>query len=179
MMAFCIDVRGPASGPARSVLAFGLALLGTLLLAPLAVATGAAAADIPVLLDQARLVKLPERVSTIVIGNPLIADAAVQAGGLMVITGKGYGITNIIALDRSGVVLMEKTIEVVAPRDELVVVYRGAYRETYTCSPICEPRIMPGDGMPRDSEKYFEAIVGQTTNRSGLASGNGPAKSDK
>jgi hypothetical protein len=175
MMAFCIEVRGPASGPARSILAF----LGTLLLAPLAAATVVAAADIPVTLDQARLVKLPERVSTIVIGNPLIADAAVQAGGLMVITGKGYGITNIIALDRGGVVLMEKTIEVVAPHDELVVVYRGAYRETYTCSPTCEPRIMPGDGMPRDSEKYFDTIVGQTTNRSGLASGNAPAKSDK
>jgi hypothetical protein len=98
----------------------------------------------------------------------------------MVITGKGYGVTNIIALDRGGVVLMEKTIEVIAPRDELVVVFRGVLRESYTCSPVCEPRIMPGDGMPpRDTEKYFETIVGQTTNRSGLAQGNAPQKSDK
>lgn len=171
-MAFFIEGRGPASGCAGWILAF------TLLVAPLAAPTGAAAADIPVTIDQARLVKLPERVSTLVIGNPLIADAAVQAGGLMVITGKGYGITNIIALDRGGVVLMEKTIEVVAPRDELVVVYRGTARETYTCSPICEPRMMPGDGMPRDPEKFFEAIVGQTTNRSGLAQGNAPQKSE-
>jgi hypothetical protein len=174
MMAFFIEGRGPASGRTRCILASILAFLGTLLVAP----NGAAAADIPVTIDQARLVKLPERVATIVIGNPLIADAAVQSGGLMVITGKGYGITNIIALDRGGVVLMEKTIEVVAPRDELVVVYRGAARESYTCSPVCEPRIMPGDGMPRDSEKFFEAIVGQTTNRSGLAQGNAPQKSE-
>ena len=27
------------------------------------------------------------------IGNPLIADATVQPGGIMVITGKGYGVT--------------------------------------------------------------------------------------
>ena len=67
-----------------------------------------AAADINVILDQAKLVKLPERVATIVIGNPLIADATVQTGGLMVITGKGYGATNIIALDRTGAVLMER-----------------------------------------------------------------------
>ena len=173
-MAFFIKGRGPASGPARCILAF----LGTLLVAPLAAATRAAAADIGVTIDQARLVKLPERVSTLVIGNPLIADAAVQAGGLMVITGKGYGVTNIIALDRGGVVLMEKTIEVVPPRDELLVVYRGTLRETYTCSPTCESRIMPGDGMPRDPEKYFDTIIGQTTNRSGLAQGNAPAKSD-
>ena len=55
------------------------------------------------------------------IGNPLIADAALQPGGLMVITGKGYGTTNIIVLDRAGAVLMEKTIEVQGPREHVVV----------------------------------------------------------
>jgi hypothetical protein len=170
MMAFFIEGRGPTMGSAR----FALAVLGTLLLAPQAVPTVAAAADIGVVLDHARLVRLPERVATIVVGNPLIADAAVQTGGLMVITGKGYGVTNIIALDRSGAVLMEKTVEVVAPREELMVVYRGAVRETYSCSPVCEPRIMPGD-----AEKFFDGIIGQSSNRSGLAAGNAPAKSDK
>jgi len=170
MMAFFIRGRGPALGPARFILAFAC----TLVLTPYAVSTTAAAADIGVLLDQARLVKLPERVATIVIGNPLIADAAIQAGGLMVITGKGYGITNIIALDRGGVVLMEKTIEVVAPRADVVVVYRGVNRETYSCAPVCEPRIMLGDG-----EKYFDGVIGQTVSRSGMAQGNAPSKSDK
>jgi hypothetical protein len=33
--------------------------------------------------------------------------------------------------------------------------------------------------MPGDAEKYFDSIIGQTTNRSGLAAGNAPAKSDK
>jgi len=168
MMAFFIKGRG--LGPARSI----LALACTLALAPHAVSTTAAAADIGVVLDQARLVKLPERVATLVIGNPLIADATIQAGGLLVITGKGYGITNIIALDRGGVVLMEKTIEVVGPRADVVVVYRGINRETYSCAPACEPRIMLGDG-----EKYFEGAISQSTNRSGLAQGNAPTKSDK
>jgi Flp pilus assembly secretin CpaC len=170
MMAFFIGGRRLAMSSARFILPF----LGTLLLGPQAAPTKAAAADIGVTLDQARLVRLPERVATLVIGNPLIADAAVQSGGLMVITGKGYGITNIIALDRSGAVLMEKTVEVVAPREELTVVYRGSVRETYSCSPVCEPRVMPGDG-----DKFFDGIIGQSTNRSGLAAGNAPAKSDK
>ena len=43
----------------------------------------------------------------------------------MVITGKGYGMTNLIALDRAGAVLMEKTVEVHGPRGSIVVVYRG------------------------------------------------------
>ena len=79
--------------------------------------------------------KLPEKVATIVIGNPLIADASVQAGGLMVITGKGYGMTNIIALDRAGAVLMEKTIEVAGAAAMSWCVYRGIERETYSCTP--------------------------------------------
>ena len=37
---------------------------------------------ITVHLDQARILKLPERTATLVVGNPLIADAAVQPGGI-------------------------------------------------------------------------------------------------
>src|SRR5947207_1574736 len=108
-MAFVIERTRPRGG---RVCAYGLALG----LAGLILPQPAPAADINVILDQAKLVKLPEKISTIVIGNPLIADAAIQAGGMMVITGKGYGATNILALDRTGAVLMEKSILVQGPR---------------------------------------------------------------
>lgn len=125
------------------------------------------AADIDIILDQAKLVKLPERVATIVIGNPLIADASVQSGGLMVITGKGYGTTNLIALDRSGAVLMERFIEVRGQQaDETVVVYKGIERETYSCTPNCERRITLGDG-----NAYFNGTLAQTVTRSVQAQG--------
>ena len=130
----------------------------------------ASAADIIVILDQAKLVKLPEKVATIVIGNPLIADASVQPGGLMVITGKGYGMTNIIALDRTGTVLMEKSSRC-RGRGNVVVVYRGIERETYSCTPKCERRITLGDG-----NAYFERCIGQTATRNGSAQGAAPAK---
>ena len=64
----------------------------------------------------------------------------------MVVTGKGYGMTNLIALDRAGAVLMEKSVEVHGPRAGIVVVYRGVERETYSCTPNCERRITLGDG---------------------------------
>jgi hypothetical protein len=123
----------------------------------------AAAADISVRLDQAKLVKLPENVATVVVGNPSIADGSVQPGGVLVITGKGFGITNMMALDRAGTVLMEKTVEVDSP-DSAVVVYRGIDRESYSCLPICEQRITPGDTKP-----YFDVISNQTDARNGLA----------
>lgn len=118
-----------------------------------------------VTLDQARMMRLPERTSTIVIGNPLIADASLQAGGLIVLTGKSYGSTNFVALDRGGAVLMERTLRVEGPRDHEVIVYRGIERETWTCAPKCERRITPGD-----VSAFFTDTLGQTMARSSMAS---------
>jgi hypothetical protein len=140
-----------------------LAFAAALVAACGGISTGASAADITVVLDRARLVKLPDRVATVVIGNPVIADAAVQSGGTMIVTGKGYGTTNVIALDRGGVVLMERTVEVIAPGNT-VIVYRGTARETYACAPDCEPRLMLGDSVP-----YFQANAAQIGARNTLA----------
>jgi len=114
--------------------------------------------------DQAQVLKLPERVATIVIGNPRIADAALQNGGILVITGKGYGSTNLLALDRSGRVLLDKTVQVLNESGrELVVVYKGTERETYNCAPACERRITLGD-----SPSYFKATLEQSHDRTDL-----------
>lgn len=117
-------------------------------------------------LDEARIVKAPERVVTIVVGNPLIADVSLQSGGLMVITGKGYGNTNLIALDRSGNALLEKNLRVQGPRDHVMTVYRGIERETYNCAPKCERRITPGD-----NQQYFNQTLTQTVVRNSQAAG--------
>ena len=101
---------------------------------------------IAVNVDQAKLVKLPARVATIVVGNPLIADVTLQAGGVIVVTGKGYGATNFIAMDRAGEVLVDRVIQVEGPTDQLVTVYRGVERESYSCMPICQRRVTLGDG---------------------------------
>jgi len=132
---------------------------------------GGAAETLEVVLDQAALMKLPDKVSTIVVGNPMIADIALQSGGLMVVTGKGFGATNLIALDRSGAVLMERSIVVSGPRGkDTVQVYRGVQRETYSCTPSCERRITLGD-----SADYFSATIGQSDARNGAAGSSGAA----
>jgi Flp pilus assembly secretin CpaC len=122
-----------------------------------------------VVADRSRLVKLPDRVATIVIGNPLIADASLQSGGLMVLTGKGYGTTNLIALDRKGNALMEKIVQVHGPQQDMVVVYKGVNRETYSCAPDCNPTITLGD-----RDQFFAQNLAQTVTRANqaLAIGN-------
>jgi len=121
---------------------------------------------IAVYVDQAKLVKLPAKVSTIVVGNPLIADVTLQSGGIVVVTGKGYGATNFIAMDRSGDVLVDRQIQVEGPTERLVTVYRGVERESYSCAPICQRRITLGDG-----ENYFKTAIDQAGSLSSQASG--------
>lgn len=141
------------------------------LAAALLLAGTAAAEPIEVTLDQAKVVKMPEKVSTVVIGNPLIADVSIQPGGIMVVTGKGYGSTNVVALDRTGSVLMERPVEVRGPREGVIVIYRGMERESYNCVPNCEQRVTLGD-----APKFFDATLNQTMTRTGSALGAGATK---
>ncbi len=137
-------------------------------LCPPAVYAATEEAAIAVNVDQAKLVKLPERVATIVVGNPLIADVALQPGGLLVVTGKGYGATNVIAMDRTGQILVDRIIQVEGPTDQVVTIYKGVDRESYSCMPICQRRVTLGDG-----EGYFKSTMDQAGTLSTQASGSG------
>ena len=137
-----------------------LAAVGVISAAP------AKADTLSINVDQAQIMHLPEKIATIVIGNPLIADATLQSGGILVVTGKGYGATNLLALDRSGRVVMEKTVQVLgAGTGDIVTVYKGVERESYSCAPNCERRITLGD-----SPGYFNATLTESGVRNGQAS---------
>jgi Flp pilus assembly secretin CpaC len=154
-LAFCIRRSGLLGAAASLVLLAAAAISGYPALAQsVTLARGAA---VTVLVDQARVLKLPERTATLVIGNPLIADVTIQPGGIVVVTGKGYGTTNLVALDRTGAVTMEHPITVQGPSGQVVVLYRGIERESYSCTPNCERRITLGD-----SPAYFTATITQT-----------------
>src|SRR3569833_3891954 len=102
-----------------------LLVAAAVLAAPAAGRAEPTADTIAVNVDQAKLVRLPGKVATIVGGNPLIADGTLQPGGMIVVTGKGYGATNFIALDRVGEILVDRQIQVVGSCVWLVSVYRG------------------------------------------------------
>jgi len=149
-------------------------LLPIAIVAPAAAQPPAPDDTILVVLDQARFLQLPERAANVVIGNPLIADLSIQPGGLIVITGKGNGTTNLIVTDKKGVVLMEKTLEVSVSNDRTVVVYRGVERETYSCTPDCSRRLMLGD-MP----EYFDKTLAQIVARNNQATAAGSLNSGR
>lgn len=157
----------------RSTASAGLFLAASLVLAGAGAAAQTASPASPttmdpgavvVSIDHAKIVRLPERVQTVVVGNPIVADVTVQRNGILVVTGKSYGTTNLIALDNAGNMLVETSIRVQASNESTLTVHRGLERETYSCAPTCQPSLLLGD-----SQRYFGEVSGQATQRNTLA----------
>lgn len=108
---------------------------------------GAAAAKDPiaVTVDIAKVMRMSAPASTVVVGNPGIADAMLQDRQTLVITGKIAGITNLVVLDSKGQLIADETISVVKPQNGYVTVQRGPSRFSYSCTPSCNAMIEPGD----------------------------------
>ena len=100
---------------------------------------------IAVTLDQAKIAKLPAGATTLIIGNPMIADVTMlKNNNSMVITGKGFGQTNLIAIDAGGSIIEEKQVRVL-PAKTVLVLQNGSSRISYACNPQCMPTVQLGD----------------------------------
>lgn len=160
----------PSEAACRPMLLFSrirlLALV--LLLAPVAVRaeTSPGGERVRVEMDHAKIFRIAAPASTIIIGNPAIADATLQDTQTLIITGRAYGQTNLIVLDGQGETVSEAQIEVAAPSADLVTVYKGAKRLSLSCLPDCQPVAIPGD-----DGAHFQGILGQTSARDGAAAG--------
>ena len=157
----------PSSGKARRQWYAPWAALwiaGGLLGAPLPCSAGEA--TVYVTLDRAQVMPYPVDTETIVVGNPIIADVTMlKNSGQIILTGRGYGETNLVFLDHTGRVLSEARLRVRGSQD-LLVVQRGVDRETYACQPRCQPTVNLGD-----AHDYLQANVKDIQTRNGLASG--------
>ena len=98
-----------------------------------------------VTIDQARVMRIDQPVSTIVIGNPAIADASMPDQNTLILTAKSYGETNLLMLDEEGSVIAEHPVIVSAANYNTVSVYRGTSRSTMSCAPECYPSPQLGD----------------------------------
>lgn len=126
---------------------------------------------VAVTVDNAKVIRLPEKTRTVIVGNPIIADVSLQKNGVLILTGKSFGVTNLIALDGAGEMLAESMISVQAPQASVVMVQRGLERESYSCTPNCQPSVQLGDSV-----KYFGEVSGQADSRRTLATGGATNK---
>lgn len=152
---------------------FRRALAGGMLLA------AAIAAPRPVLaledtllveVDRAKLIRLGTPASTVIVGNPSIADALVQNREMLVVTGKSFGVTNMIVLDATGATIGDYTVHVRGDDVGIVTVQRGGARQSYSCAPTCQRTLVLGD-----TPENFDALNTQIGDRLGLATGQAGA----
>jgi Flp pilus assembly secretin CpaC len=132
---------------ARQFVISGIVRLSLAAAAAWSVCAPASAQDgaINVLLDRALVVHVDRAADTVIIGNPMIADATVRDNQTLIVTGRSFGTTNLIILDKDGKTVVDSLITVSAADDNLVTVYSRPGRQTYSCTPVCAPTIAIGD----------------------------------
>jgi Flp pilus assembly secretin CpaC len=117
--------------------------------------------DLVVNFDQSTLLQLSRPADLVIVGNPSIADVAIQSGNLLVITGKSFGITNIIALDAEKKVIQDQRLLVRRDDQKVLNLTRGKDRQTYNCTGgQCNPSMTVGD-----DPVYFNAVKESTVGK--------------
>lgn len=127
-----------------------------LLIAAVTLVPATAQADEPgiqVVMNQAKIVKVARPIDTIVIGNAAIVDAAVQNSTTIVLTGKGFGLTNVVALDKEGKAIVDQQVTVSRGDSGSVRIYRRSQMQTLSCTPYCE------GAYRNDAEQQSEATM--------------------
>ncbi len=140
-------------------------LLATTLFAAFTAAAGAGN-SLAIPLDEVRVVSFAKPVTTLYVGNPLIADVTIIDNRHAFVQGKAFGATNIMALDGAGRPVANQQIVVSGKGNSVVTLQRGTQQTTYACAgQRCQSAPQPGD-----SKDAFDAGTEQITKYQGLLS---------
>lgn len=128
----------------RSVAIRPLARLAILVVTALAIPGMALAQAQPlnVGIDQSTRVQLSGPAGSVIVGNPQIADVTVVDANTLYITGKGYGVTEIVAVDAIGRTVFQSQVVVTAGSGAgQVRIWRGAQATEMACGSSCSPSV--------------------------------------
>ena len=149
------------------IAAFCLISLG--LLSP----ASSAPQEIVLVSDQSLLVRLAQPPSTVIIGNPSVADVTTD-GSSLYFHPRGYGLTNVIVLDADGKRLGDYLVRVIFEDSYSVSMYSPDGRQTYSCRRDCEPMMRIGD-----SAAYFSGYSQQVSDKNSLAMSQAQGENDQ
>lgn len=107
----------------------------------------AQSARLNVEIDQATRVQLRGPAGSVIVGNPLIADVTVVDSNTLYITGKGYGVTEIVAVDTIGRTVFQSQVVVSEGSGTgRVRVWRGGQATEMACGSSCSPSVRGTSG---------------------------------
>lgn len=118
-------------------------IAASLFAVPLAAPLAANAQDgaLNVEIDRSARVQLRGAAASIIVGNPQIADVSLVDANTMFIVGKGYGVTEVVAVDGVGRTLFKREIVVTGGSTGSVRVWRGAQATEMACGASCTPSV--------------------------------------
>lgn len=100
-------------------------------------------------IDQAQRIQLRGPAGSVIVGNPEIADVTVVDANTLYITGKGYGVTEIVAVDTIGRTVFQSQIVVTdGSGSGRVRVWRGGQATEMACAASCSPSLRSSGGAP-------------------------------
>ena len=107
----------------------------------------AQSARLSVEIDQAARVQLRGAAGSVIVGNPQIADVTVVDANTLYITGKGYGVTEIVAVDAIGRTVFQSEVVVTdGAGSGRVRVWRGGQATVMACAASCSPSMRGTSG---------------------------------
>ncbi len=136
----------------RSIMFFRLATAAAITLTVGLSSALSADNGIEVVMNQAKIVKLTKDAATIVVGNPDIVDATVQDARTIVLTGKGFGVTNLVILDPDGAPVVDQSVFVSRNDEKTTRIFRRAKVQTLSCTPFCEGSYKSGAEQTSEAE---------------------------
>ena len=116
-----------------AILAFALVA------APVAATAQSGALNVEI--DRSARVQLRAAAASIIVGNPQIADVSMVDANTLFIVGKGYGVTEVVAVDGTGRTLFQREIIVTGGSTGSVRVWRGAQATEMACGVSCTPSV--------------------------------------
>lgn len=115
-----------------------------------------AAESFNVEVNQTKALNFSEPVTSIMLGNPSIADVHVDSAKRVYVLGRAFGQTNLIALDADGKTVAMMNVNVTSQSADNLTLNRGTGQVSYNCTPRCE-RVVNST----DSADNFGEISGQ------------------
>lgn len=92
-------------------------------------------------IDRSARVQLRGAAASVIVGNPQIADVSMVDANTLFIVGKGYGVTEVVAVDGVGRTLFQREIIVSGGSTGSVRVWRGAQATEMACGSSCAPSV--------------------------------------
>ena len=109
----------------------------------------AQAQSVNVEIDRSTRVALRGSAASVIVGNPAIADVTVVDANTLFVTGKGYGVTEVIAVDGAGRTIYQSEVVVTGGASGAVRVWRGAAGTDLTCAASCWASTRNDGAAPR------------------------------